>query len=169
MRVWYDDQRAVHAQIERGDELVDYAFMGNNAQAADNRWLREAYELQIPILYFLGVAPQRYTLIWPTYVAEWSAADLKVQLAFGAPVLAAKDWAVPEAPERRYGLRLVRQRLHQAAFREAVLAAYGNRCPLWDYLNRAYWTQHVSWLTSTRSWASQSSGMASRSPRPRSL
>lgn len=24
-RVWYDDQRTVHAQIERGDELIDYA------------------------------------------------------------------------------------------------------------------------------------------------
>src|SRR5215208_5557880 len=31
-------------------------------------------------------------------------------------------------PEVRYGLRLVRQRLHQATFREAVLTAYGQRC-----------------------------------------
>jgi putative restriction endonuclease len=23
-RVWYDDQRDVHSQIERGDELVEY-------------------------------------------------------------------------------------------------------------------------------------------------
>jgi putative restriction endonuclease len=62
-RVWYDDQRTVHAQIERGDELIDYAFMGRDAGAADNRWLREARDGQIPILYFLGVAPQRYTFI----------------------------------------------------------------------------------------------------------
>lgn len=129
-RVWYDDQRTVHTQIERGDELVDYAFMGDDPNAADNRWLRVAQEAQIPILYFLGVAPQRYTLVWPTYVADWSASDLKVRLAFGAPATAAKEWAVPEAPERRYGLRLVRQRLHQATFREAVLTAYGSRCAI---------------------------------------
>ena len=129
-RVWYDDQRTVHTQIERGDELVDYAFMGDDPNAADNRWLREAQEAQIPILYFLGVAPQRYTLVWPTYVAEWSASDLKVRLAFGAPASAAKEWFVPDAPERRYGLRLVRQRLHQATFREAVLTAYGSRCAI---------------------------------------
>ncbi len=43
-KVWYDDQRRVHEQIERGDELVDYAFMGDNPDAADNRWLREAHE-----------------------------------------------------------------------------------------------------------------------------
>lgn len=129
-RVWYDDQRTVHTQIERGDELVDYAFMGTDPNAPDNRWLREAHEAQIPILYFLGVAPQRYTLIWPTYVADWSAHDLKVRLAFGAPAAAAKEWAMPDTPERKYGLRLVRQRLHQATFREAVLTAYGNRCAI---------------------------------------
>src|SRR5690242_13762643 len=27
-KVWYDDQRRVHDQIMRGEELVDYAFMG---------------------------------------------------------------------------------------------------------------------------------------------
>lgn len=129
-RVWYDDQRTVHAQIDRGDELVDYAFMGTDADAADNRWLRDARDNQIPILYFLGVAPQRYTFVWPTYVAEWSAAELRVRLAFGAPATASKEWSLPEAPERRYGLRLVRQRLHQATFREAILSAYGNRCAM---------------------------------------
>jgi putative restriction endonuclease len=129
-KVWYDDQRAVHDQIARGDELVDYAFMGANPDAADNRWLREASIDQIPILYFLGIAPQRYTLIWPTYIADWSASDLRVKLAFGTPSSVKKEWAIPEAPERRYGLRLVRQRLHQATFREAILAAYGNRCAI---------------------------------------
>jgi putative restriction endonuclease len=129
-RVWYDDQRTVHTQIERGDELVDYAFMGTDADAADNRWLREARDNQIPILYFLGVAPQRYTFIWPVYVADWSASELKARLAFGAPATANKEWSIPDAPERRYGLRLVRQRLHQATFREAILNAYGNRCAI---------------------------------------
>jgi putative restriction endonuclease len=121
---------AVHAQIERGEELVDYAFMGTDPDAADNRWLREAGEAQIPVLYFLGVAPQRYTSLWPTYVADWSARELKARLAFGEPATSARLWSIPAAPERRYGLRLVRQRLHQATFREAVLFAYNNRCAI---------------------------------------
>ncbi len=104
-RVWYDDQRQVHAQIERGEELIDYAFMGTDPDAADNRWLREAGEAQIPVLYFLGVAPQRYTYIWPTYIADWSARELKARLAFGEPT-SAHLWSIPAAPERRYGLRL---------------------------------------------------------------
>ena len=39
--------------------------------------------------------------------------------------------ATPEtALERRYALRAVKQRLHQASFREAVIAAYNGRCAL---------------------------------------
>jgi putative restriction endonuclease len=56
-RVWYDDQRQVHRQIYEGDEAVDYAFMGKDPDAADNRWLREAMENRVPVIYFLGVAP----------------------------------------------------------------------------------------------------------------
>ena len=129
-RVWYDDQRRVHEQIARGDDLIDYAFMGTDPAAADNRWLREAMEAQVPIVYFLGVAPQRYAPIWPVYVANWSATELKAQLAFAPPAAIQIGDGMPSTPERRYGLRLVRQRLHQATFREAVLAAYGARCAL---------------------------------------
>ena len=41
-KVWYDDQREVHRQIFEGDETIDHAFMGQDPDAADNRWLREA-------------------------------------------------------------------------------------------------------------------------------
>jgi putative restriction endonuclease len=125
-RVWYDDQRVVHEQVSRGDELIDYAFMGNDPEAADNRWLREAHNEQVPFLYFLGVAPGRYTAIWPTYIAEWMPGELKVRLAFGQRAVE----IIPDAPERRYASRMVQQRLHQATFREAILTAYGGRCAL---------------------------------------
>jgi len=128
-RVWYDDQRRVHDQIHRGEELIDYAFMGSDPEAADNRWLREAMESQIPIIYFLGIAPGRYTAIYPTFIAGWSKDDLVAKLAFGMP-LAPSVAALPSAPERRYALRLVSQHLHQATFREAVLTAYDGRCAI---------------------------------------
>ncbi|MGD0866759.1 MAG: hypothetical protein ABSA49_14515, partial [Rhizomicrobium sp.] len=62
-RVWYDDQREVHQQIFSGDESVDYAFMGTNPDAADNRWLRDAMDLQVPVIYFLGTAPGIYQAV----------------------------------------------------------------------------------------------------------
>jgi putative restriction endonuclease len=128
-KVWYDDQKHVHRQIFEGDEAVDYAFMGRDANAADNRWLREAFEHQIPIIYFLGIAPGRYQAILPTFICGWDAKALKAQVAFGAP--GESTLTAPETSlERRYALRVVKQRLHQASFREAVITAYNGRCAL---------------------------------------
>jgi putative restriction endonuclease len=104
--------------------------MGTDPEAANNRWLRDARDAQIPIIYFLGVAPQRYTAIWPTYIADWVPNELKARLAFGTPATAGQAFTLPAAPERRYALRLVQQRLHQFSFSEAVLAAYGDRCAI---------------------------------------
>jgi putative restriction endonuclease len=126
-RVWYDDQRQVHRQIYEGDEAVDYAFMGEDADAAENRWLREAMENRIPIIYFLGVAPGLYQAIVPAYVIGWDARALKARVAFGTPAADALEYPAT-AGERRYALREVKQRLHQASFREAVIAAYAGRC-----------------------------------------
>ena len=78
-RVWYDDQRDVHRQIFEGDEMVEYAFMGQNPDAADNRWLREAFETGIPLIYFLGIAPGRYKAMLPAFISGWDGNALKVR------------------------------------------------------------------------------------------
>ena len=128
-KVWYDDQRDVHRQIFEGDETIDYAFMGKDPNAADNRWLREAFENRIPIIYFLGIAPGRYQAMLPAFISGWDATALKARVAFGMPD---QEVLVPpeNALERRYALRAVKQRLHQASFREAVITAYNGRCAL---------------------------------------
>lgn len=128
-KVWYDDQREVHRQIFEGDEMVDYAFMGEDPNAADNRWLREAYENAIPVIYFLGIAPGRYQAMLPAFISGWNARTLKARVAFG---VSDQEYNAPpeNAAERRYALREVQQRLHQASFREAVIAAYDGRCAI---------------------------------------
>ncbi len=128
-RVWYDDQREVHRQIYEGEELIDYSFTGDDPEASDNRNLRIAYERQIPLIYFLGIRPAVYQVVAPVFVAEIDRAGLRGRIAFGLP-----DQSSAEAPstsvQRRYALRAVKQRLHQATFREAVITAYGGRCAL---------------------------------------
>lgn len=126
-RVWYDDQREVHRQIYDGDQTVDYAFMGDNADAADNRWLREAWENQVPVIYFLGSSPGKCQAVLPAYIAGWDPARKRASVSFGV-----SDTAAPssEPAERRYALRTVKQRLHQASFRAAVITAYRGRCAL---------------------------------------
>lgn len=129
-RIWYDDQRRVHKDIFAGHDVLDYAFMGKDPEASENQWLKVAAERQIPLIYFLGVSPGRYQAIMPTFVVDWDAGRLAARIAFGELAGAAASARVPDAPERRYALRLVKQRLHQASFRDSVLAAYGQRCAI---------------------------------------
>ena len=129
-RVWYDDQRQVHRQIFDSAEWVDYAFMGDDPNHADNRWLREAMLQRIPIIYFIGIAPGCFTAVVPAFIGGWDAATLKAKVGFGEPIAAVSGVMEDATLERRYALRRVQQRLHQASFREAVITAYGGRCAL---------------------------------------
>lgn len=126
-KIWYDDQRDVHRQIFEGVDSVDYAFMGTDPDAADNRWLRDAFTDRVPVIYFLGISPGRYQAIVPAFVAGWDARALKAQVAMGLP---GENRLSQDAAERRYALCVVKQRLHQASFRDAVIAAYRGRCAL---------------------------------------
>lgn len=128
-KVWYDDQRSVQRKIYQSDEVVEYAFMGTDPEAADNRWLREAMDAQIPIIYFLGFAPGFYHAIVPAFIVGWDAKTHTARIAFGD--VNQTSLALPHtASERRYALRSVKQRLHQASFRAAVIDAYKGRCAL---------------------------------------
>jgi putative restriction endonuclease len=136
-RVWYDDQRTVHAKLFEGDDAVDYSFMGTDAAAAENRWLREAMEDRVPIIYFLGIAPGLYKAICPAFIAGWDRASLQAKVVFAEP--GRYEAQMPEtSSDRRYALALVQRRLHQASFREAVMAAYGGRCALSGLPNPCY-------------------------------
>jgi hypothetical protein len=47
-KVWYDDQREVHRQIFEGDETIDYAFMGEDPDAADNAAVAPTITVTVP-------------------------------------------------------------------------------------------------------------------------
>lgn len=129
-KVWYDDQRQVHRQIYESRDVVEYAFMGTDPDKADNRWLKEACEQKIPIVYFIGVSPGRFVAQVPAFIARWDRSSLKASVGFGEPATTAGVGFTDEQPARRYALSIVKQRLHQATFRQAVLMAYGERCAL---------------------------------------
>ena len=81
------------------------------------------------MIYFLGFAPGQYQAMYPAFISGWDAYALKARIAFGVPEQ--ETLAPPvNALERRYALRAVKQRLHQASFREAVITAYNGRCAL---------------------------------------
>lgn len=138
-KAWYDDQLKVHEQIRSGQELVNYSFTGTDPGHWLNQGLRRAFEEKSPLIYFLGVAPGLFLPVFPCYVFDWDASSLEIKVGFGVsphelhtgkadalerPLIAA------DATERRYAMQEVRARLHQAGFRQQLLAAYGGRCAI---------------------------------------
>jgi putative restriction endonuclease len=113
--------------------LLRYRYRGDDAIHPDNAGLREARRRQAPLIYFFGLMPSRYVASWPVFIVGDNPASLTFTVAVDDRQLTAT--AVPaDSPEveirRRYVTRLVRQRLHQQAFRERVLAAYREHCAI---------------------------------------
>jgi putative restriction endonuclease len=130
-RIWYADQTSVHREIYAGEAGVLYSFMGSDPDAPQNRWLREAAGLKIPIIYFVGIKPGLYQPAFPAFVTDWDPSRLNVRIVFTPALGAINKAAFPaDSEDRRYAMRLVKQRLHQAQFREAVIDAYKGRCAI---------------------------------------
>lgn len=130
--VWYDDQKDVHKNFFENRESVEYDFKRGSLDAAENRWLREAYEKQIPIIYLLGIAPRIYQALMPAFVMGWDPKARKARICFGTSD--DRRGEVIEFPtseeQKRYAFKMVKRRIHQGQFRESVLAAYKGRCAL---------------------------------------
>ena len=135
-KVWYDDQhRANQAAFEERD-YFPYAFQRGGPKTPGNALLRHAWEEKTPIIYFFPLRPGSYQAIVPAFIDGWdpAAAECRVcpgNLALGSPMIDQKLPSLSESDvERRYSMRLTRQRLHQSLFREAVLDAYGGQCAI---------------------------------------
>src|SRR5262249_23227676 len=81
---------------------------------------------------FHGIVPGRYMASWPVYIVGDDPAALTFRVAVDDRHLASVSNADSQEVDirRRYVTRLVRQRLHQQAFRERVLAAYRQHCAI---------------------------------------
>lgn len=113
--------------------LLRYAMRQGEPGAGDNRKLRRAYELQVPLLWFQQVIPGAFAPVMPVYLVAEETAQRRYVVALGeeqrmaSPVLLAGSASVIE---RRYAERMSKQRLHQPAFRAGVMLAYGRRCAI---------------------------------------
>jgi len=105
--------------------------MGTDPDAADNRWLREAMENRIPLIYFLGAYQGHATRRHPGRRDVTRRHPGRRNRGDGpGSNLQLRPDPQETALERRYALRQVKARLHQTMFRAAVIAAYGGRCAL---------------------------------------
>ena len=125
----YDDQAFAHEQISLSDAEITYDFARGGPDHEANRHLYNAWELELPIIYFLAIAQGFYHAFMPVWIVDWRPDDGEygqVRLAFGLP-----DGERPvEAAERRAGLAVAQRGLRRAHFGEQVVHAYRQRCAI---------------------------------------
>jgi putative restriction endonuclease len=119
------------------DEVVEdgflYAYRAGSIDQPDNRALRAAHQLQVPLVYFIGTRPGWYKPVFPCFVR---ADDPAAEMVLVTPGVLAGPMEEPEPIpledpiERRYAVRETRVRLHQARFRGRVVPAYSDQCAI---------------------------------------
>src|SRR5215211_7886488 len=107
-----------------GDEETDdgflYAYRAGAVDQPDNRALREAHVLGVPIAYFVSTRPGWYRVEYPCYI---TADDPEARHVLVTPGRMTGRLEDPEpAPiqisvERKYAVRETRVRLHQGRFK----------------------------------------------------
>jgi putative restriction endonuclease len=111
----------------------NYAYRAGPIDQPDNRALRAAHELQVPLVYFIGTRPGWYRPVFPCYVPEDDPARRMVTVTPGTlhgPVDEPAPVPLEDPIERRYAVRQTRVRLHQARFRGRVVPAYNSQCAI---------------------------------------
>ncbi len=105
------------------------------AAEADNRALRAAAALTVPVIYFRGIGPGQYAAVAPAFVIRddpvLRRVELQASLLIGDPAVALvtpEPNLDPGDDLRRYATREALVRLHQHQFRALVLRAYNGRC-----------------------------------------
>lgn len=116
------------------DDLLVYRYQGDDPGYRDNRGLRAAMERRTPLIYLSGLTPGRYEPEWPVYVVGEDPQSLSFMVEVRDHKFVALPSRVGERfePEdrRQYATRSVRMRLHQNAFRQAVIRAYRVKCAI---------------------------------------
>jgi putative restriction endonuclease len=118
---------------EETDDGFYYDYRAGSTDQPDNRALRSAAELGVPIVYFIAMRPGLYRAHYPYFVAEDLPDERRVRVIPGKLI---GHFEEPEPVpltdrlERTYVVRETKVRLHQGRFRGAVLLAYRDRCTI---------------------------------------
>jgi putative restriction endonuclease len=120
---------AYEDELDIENRAIVYHYRAGSIDQPDNRALRAAYQTQVPLIYFHGVAPGQYMVVQPVFVTADDPGGRVVLLEVGLPYQDLQGQGLVSPPDlREYALREVRLRLHQQRFRRDVLRAYRQRC-----------------------------------------
>ncbi len=115
------------------DDGFLYAYREGSIDQADNRALRAANRLAVPLVYFVATRQGWYEPLYPFYVSEDRPAERRVLVSVGrriGPVDELEPVLITDSIERKYAARQVKVRLHQRRFRWLVIPAYRDQCAI---------------------------------------
>lgn len=120
-----------------GPSLLRYRYRGSNPNHRDNAGLRELILRREPLIYFHALVKGKYLAVWPVFIVHDDPASLTFSVAVddalflkaNADMSALAEDAIADI-RRGYITATVRQRIHQAVFRERVIDAYRQQCAL---------------------------------------
>lgn len=120
-----------------GDEETEdgflYAYRAGPIDQHDNRALRQAHDLGVPLAYFRSTRPGWYRVEYPCYITHDDPSARHVTVTPGRMAGTLEDpepVPIEASVERKYAVREARVRLHQGRFRALVLQAYRDRCTI---------------------------------------
>ncbi len=119
----YDD-------VETEDGFLRYAYRTGAPDSGDNRKLRAAGELGVPLILLKGIEPGVFVPYFPVYVVADDPVGRYVEIALDESLRALAVHATTSGDTRAYAERLTRLRLHQPLFRARVLRAYDLSCSI---------------------------------------
>jgi putative restriction endonuclease len=114
------------------DEEIDggffhYAYRAGSTEG-DNRKLRRAQQLELPIILLRKIDAGVFLPVFPVYVVADDIQNRRFLLALDASLRFLRDPLHLTEDERRYAETVVRSRLHQPEFRGRVIRAYATTC-----------------------------------------
>ena len=118
----YDD-------VETADGLLRYAYRTGDPDKGDNRKLRRAFELGLPLILLRGIQAGVFVPVFPVYVVADDPVGRFVEIAVDESLRYLVNTPQSDAT-REYAERLTKLRLHQPVFRARVLAAYDRQCTI---------------------------------------
>lgn len=117
----YDDD------LDPADGLLRYAYRTGAVDGGDNRKLRRAAELGLPLILLQGIRAGVFVPRMPVFLIEDDPVQRIVKVAVDESLRFVRPGTVDQ---RAYVERLTRLRLHQPVFRARVLAAYELQCAI---------------------------------------
>jgi len=118
---------------EETEDGFFYDYRAGSVDQPDNRALRAAADLSVPLVYFIATKQGVYRPLYPYFVTEDIPSARRVLVTPGR-LIGALDEPQPvpvgDPLERRYVVRETKVRVHQDRFRHAVLLAYRGQCTI---------------------------------------